>query len=158
VAVAAELVLVGAMAVAWLVVSGRPTPSEATAMLVLATVAMGIQSSVVRASPDRVPSTTYMTGSLTELVADIATTRRVGRHGRTLTALASLVAGALTMALLVRDAHLAAPFLVLGALAMSLGLLADHRRRSQDADDLGGAAPVPASGEHTPGRSPEDGG
>jgi len=97
-------------------------------MLMLATLAMGLQSGVVRVAPDKLPSTTYMTGSLTEVVSEIAAGRTLGTQRRTLAALAGLVAGALSMALLVEYGHQVAPLLLVGALALALTSVAGHRR------------------------------
>jgi uncharacterized membrane protein YoaK (UPF0700 family) len=127
-AIRVELVLLAALTVFWLSVSGAPTKSEGTLMLLLTTVAMGLQSAVIRAAPEKVPSTTYMTGSLTDVVSEVASRRAVGTQQRTLVALVALVAGAACMALLVEYAHQAAPVLLVVALAVSLASVASHRR------------------------------
>jgi uncharacterized membrane protein YoaK (UPF0700 family) len=103
--------------VLWLYAPIRPV------LIGLCAVAMGAQSATVRAVPGTGLSTTYLTGTLTALVASIATGRRteVGRAAG-VGVLATLVIGAIAEAALLRVLPQAGPALpLLVSLAVAVG-------------------------------------
>jgi uncharacterized membrane protein YoaK (UPF0700 family) len=103
--------------VLWLYAPIRPL------LIGLCAVAMGAQSATVRAVPGTGLSTTYLTGTLTALVASIATGRRteVGRAAG-VGVLATLVIGAIAEAALLRVLPQAGPALpLLVSLAVAVG-------------------------------------
>lgn len=117
-----ELLPLGLLTVAWWTTHGRPHGAAQDGMLMLAGAAMGIQSAAVRGI--RVPvSTTYMTGTLTTLVATL-TTRRDRRQPvdrNAVTALVSIVAGAAVGSWALGHAGWFLPILPLSALLGVIG-------------------------------------
>ncbi len=80
VALTLEWLLLAAFTADWLVVSGRPPTSAATAGLIaLSALAMGVQSAAARRLDVSGVATTYITGTLTNLVARLV--RRMHRAG-----------------------------------------------------------------------------
>ncbi|MGH3099210.1 MAG: YoaK family protein [Streptosporangiales bacterium] len=117
IAFAVELALLVAFAAVWFAVGGDPDPGLVLGMLALAATAMGMQSAAVRRIGLPNLSTTYMTGTLTGLVADLA--RRSPGSGASVWAgarLAALVCGAAVCALLLQIAAPLAPVLPVGLL------------------------------------------
>jgi len=123
-ALGAELALLAGVAVAWLASSGRPSSAAGLVTLAMAALAMGAQSAVVRAAPARLPSTTYLTGALTDLVAALGRGRGLGTHRPAAVSLTSVVAGAGLTALLVAELRPGAPFVALVAVAGALAMVA----------------------------------
>lgn len=112
VAFSVELALLVAFAVIWFAVGEEPAAGLVLGMLAIAAAAMGVQSAAVRRIGLSNLSTTYMTGTLTGLVADLA--RRSPGSGASVWAgarLAALVAGAAVSALLLQLATPLAPLL-----------------------------------------------
>ena len=69
-----EWAVLAAINITWIVYDGKLSSGPATALLAGAAVALGMQSAVARAI-DGTPSTTYMTGALTNVIEAIATGR-----------------------------------------------------------------------------------
>ena len=67
-------VVLAAINITWIVYDGKLSSGPATALLLGAAVALGMQSAAARAI-DGTPSTTYMTGALTTLIEAVATGR-----------------------------------------------------------------------------------
>ncbi len=95
VVLAVELVLLSALAVGLELTGERPSPSDQLALLGVAAVAMGLQSAAVRRLGVPGLSTTYMTGTLTAVIAGlVGRDRRAVVGGATLSRLAGLFGGA----------------------------------------------------------------
>jgi uncharacterized membrane protein YoaK (UPF0700 family) len=124
----AELVVLVVLAVAWPLAPGASLPLLAGAAL-----AMGGQSSVAQLLGQ---STTYMTGTLTGAVSDLATGD--GRRWPALRQLAAIVLGAVAGGLAL--AHLPAVVPALAALLAAAAVGAVGDRRVQD-DPVGPSAP-----------------
>ena len=74
------MIILTAFAVDWLFVSGGPpTPSARAGLIVLSALAMGVQSAAARRLDVSGIATTYITGTLTNLVAQLV--RGVHRAG-----------------------------------------------------------------------------
>ncbi|WP_065967372.1 YoaK family protein [Streptomyces sparsogenes] len=126
-ALAVEVLALGALWGLWAAAGGHPGGGRRTGLLALAAVAMGGQSALVRAVAPPGMSTTYFTGMLTNLLADLAATGRV--RWVTATLLTALVAGAAGGGLLISLAPSAAPALPAGLVAaVWLGSLASAAR------------------------------
>lgn len=113
-----ELALLVAFTVIWFAVGGDPGDGLVLGMLALAATAMGLQSAAVRRIGLPNLSTTYMTGTLTGLVADLA--QRSPGSGASVWAgarLAALVCGAAVSSLLLEVAAPVAALLPVGLVA-----------------------------------------
>ncbi len=117
VALGLELVTMVLFASGWELAGGRPAGTSQGSLLVVASLAMGVQSAAIREL--RVPglSTTYLTGTLTDLVGDVA---QAGRSSttirRSLPILVALIVGAGAGGALVTEAPRVAPALPLAGL------------------------------------------
>ncbi|MER7792333.1 YoaK family protein [Streptomyces sp. NPDC097640] len=114
-ALGVELVALGALWALWASAGGHPGGGRRQVLLALAAVAMGGQSALVRAVAPPGLSTTYFTGILTNLLADLAATGRVRRVSAGL--LGALVVGAVGGGVLLTVAPSAAPALPTGLVA-----------------------------------------
>ena len=112
---AVECVILAGFTAGWEVDLGYPTGWARLALLSTAALAMGVQSATVIAL--RLPgvSTTYMTGMLTGVLGDLATTNRAG-VGFRLTLLAMLVTGAVASGFTFTDEPRLAPVVILAPL------------------------------------------
>jgi uncharacterized membrane protein YoaK (UPF0700 family) len=117
-ALGAELLLLCGFLVLWAPTAGRPDGVARLTLLIVAALAMGVQSGLVHGIGIAGLSTTYLTGTLTVVLADLATARRLRR--RSLVLLAALVTGAAGGGLLVAHAPAAAPALPVGLLALTV--------------------------------------
>ena len=124
----AELVLLATVAVARAISVGRPSSSLETALLALASTAMGLQSAVGRVAPGGPGSTTYLTGALTELLAALSTGEWSGREWNTLAVLVAALFGAGAETALVLFAPRVAPVLMAAVVAGVLILVHTQRR------------------------------
>jgi uncharacterized membrane protein YoaK (UPF0700 family) len=130
-ALRAELVLLAGFTVGWEVSGARPAGWAQFCLLATAAAAMGVQAGAARDMGLMEVTTTYLTGTLTGLVASLArpghkTPHRVRRVGVVI----GLAAGASLSGLLIAiaaDAADAVPALPLGALVTALVLA--HRNR-----------------------------
>jgi uncharacterized membrane protein YoaK (UPF0700 family) len=127
-----ELVLLGGFTVGWELTGAAPHGAAQLVLLPLAAAAMGTQSAAARGFGARV-STTYLTGTLTSVVAALVTTRRAaGVQWREVSLLVALTAGAALGGLLIANAGAGLPAVPLIALVLVIGAA-----RAQD----GGARP-----------------
>lgn len=133
---AGELLALIGFAAVWVAADGRPDGVERVGLLVVASLAMGVQSGAVRGLGYPGLPTTYLTGALTVMLADLSATGRV--HWHSLALLTALLVGAIGGGLLVFHAPVVAA--VLPVVLVALALLASlviwpraHRRPSSDA-------------------------
>lgn len=117
-ALAAELLLVCGFLGGWLAVGGRPSDGAQLGLLATAAVAMGCQSGVIRTAGTPTMSTTYLTGTLTGILAELVTTGRLQRSNLVL--IAVLPIGAALSAVLVTWARTYAALLPAGLLAVAI--------------------------------------
>ncbi|MES4908333.1 MULTISPECIES: YoaK family protein [unclassified Streptomyces] len=134
-ALGGEVLALGVLWALWAAAGGHPDGGLRQGLLALAAVAMGGQSTLVRAVAPAGVSTTYFTGMLTGLLADLAATGRV--RGSRVALLSALVTGAVGGGLLLTLAPRTAPALPTGLVAaVWLGSLVgeaceDRRAESQ---------------------------
>jgi len=124
-----ELVLLAVFAAGWELAGPHPAGAGQYLLLVTATVAMGIQSAAVRGFGRGEYATTYLTGTLTSLIAGLVTpgTRR-WPGWRQPGALLALAAGALVNGILVAHAPAAVPAVIIAPLCVVLALREAARR------------------------------
>jgi uncharacterized membrane protein YoaK (UPF0700 family) len=134
-----ELVVLTVFGVWWEMVAGTPTGGSEYAMLGINAVALGIQSAAVLRFGISGLSTTYLTGTLTQLVASF-TKRHEPIVGRNVNVLLALIVGAGLGAAVAIKVPRAAPVVPVGILAFVVvcGEIVFHRRtgvdrRSEDA-------------------------
>jgi len=126
VTLAAELCVLAAFCAGWELASGRPRDGGLLVLLVLAASAMGMQSAATRRLGQM--SSTYLTSTLTAVVAALATGKRPQAMGRSLGAIAAIVAGAVAGGLLAEKAYAWLPVMVL----LPLGLVVAGRLTGLD--------------------------
>jgi uncharacterized membrane protein YoaK (UPF0700 family) len=121
-ALLAELVLLAGFTVGWELTGGRPHGASQLVLAAVAAAAMGTQSAAARGLSARV-STTYLTGTLTTVVASLVTPgpRRV--EWREAVQLVALAGGAAVGGLLVFVAPAALPAIPLAAVIMVIGVI-----------------------------------
>jgi uncharacterized membrane protein YoaK (UPF0700 family) len=119
VALIIELAVYCAFTLGWEVSGAPPSGNTALGLLGVNAVALGIQSSAVLRFGVGGLSTTYLTGTLTTVVAKISSRDRSTPSGRSIAILVALVLGAALGAVLAVHAPRAAPF----ALVVPLGLV-----------------------------------
>ncbi|GGG23812.1 DUF1275 family protein [Rhodococcoides trifolii] len=121
-ALGVEFALVLGLAGLWIATAAHPAGTLQYAALVLAALAMGVQSAAFTLAGIPGVSTTYFTGTLTGLVAGLVTGGGMNRPAAS--ALCALLIGASATGLAVSRAEVYAVlipfFLVLGALVLSL--------------------------------------
>lgn len=122
VALLLELGLVAAYAVGWWSLGSDPDDVWALPLLALCASALGIQASAILRLGVSGLSSTYLTGTLTTLVAGFASDRHPRGFARSAQILAGLVAGATAGAALVSLARPAAPALQLAVLLVVITL------------------------------------
>ncbi len=115
VALAAEFTLLVSLAVGWLLTSGQPGGGARLILLLLATVAMGIQTAAVRRLGQM--SSTYLTSTLAGLVTALAIRRRPEDWQRSTGTLLAIVIGALLGALTVTRFPAWLPVVIIAPLA-----------------------------------------
>ncbi|MFI7612156.1 DUF1275 family protein [Nonomuraea terrae] len=121
---AGECLLLAGVAVTWAVTGGRPGEDVVVVLLVLSSLAMGVQSALSLGSGMLAASTTFLTGTLTGVVGAFTGTpsERAGVAGG-LARLTALLCGAAAGALLLHLAPLYAPsfpVVLLGAVAATV--------------------------------------
>jgi uncharacterized membrane protein YoaK (UPF0700 family) len=114
-----EFCLLAAFSAAWLAVGGRPRPHAGLGLLALAAAGMGVQSAAVRRLGQF--STTYLTSTLTGVLAGLATRSLPEGWRRSLAILAALPAGAVIGAITAANAPDLVPLVVLVPLAAVTG-------------------------------------
>ncbi len=112
-----EIAVIAVFAVWWELVHGTPSPDVSYALLGLNAMALGIQSAAVLRFGVSGLSTTYLTGTLTQFVANF-TKKDAPVQGRAGFILLALIVGAGLGALCALHAPLAAPIVPLGALGI----------------------------------------
>jgi uncharacterized membrane protein YoaK (UPF0700 family) len=139
-ALLAEFALLAGFAVGWELTGAAPSGAAQVVLLAIAAAAMGTQSAAVRGFGVAV-STTYLTGTLTGVVAAWVTPRRAGVAGRRagvpgrdVTLLAALAAGAAAGGLMIANAPAGLPAIPLAALA---GVIAAAWARNGTGQDRG---------------------
>jgi uncharacterized membrane protein YoaK (UPF0700 family) len=116
-ALSLELCVITVFAVWWELVHGTPSPDISYALLGLNAMALGIQSSAVLRFGVSGLSTTYLTGTLTQFVANF-TKKEAPIQVRSGLILLALIVGAGLGALCALHAPLVAPIVPLGALGI----------------------------------------
>jgi uncharacterized membrane protein YoaK (UPF0700 family) len=122
-ALAAELVLLAALAAGWELAGPHPSGAGQYLLQVTAAVAMGMQSAAVRALGRGEYATTYLTGTLTSMIAGMVTPGTRRRPGwRQPGALLAMAGGALISGLLISRAPGAVPAVTLAPLCLVLAM------------------------------------
>jgi len=106
-----ELVVLAAFCVGWELSDGSPRDGGQLALLIVAAAAMGMQSAAVRRLGQM--SSTYLTSTLLGVLAGPVTRTKPDGLGRSIGALAAVVAGALAGGILAKSAHAWLPIAVL---------------------------------------------
>ncbi|HEY5103511.1 MAG TPA: YoaK family protein [Acidimicrobiales bacterium] len=124
-----ELVVLFVFAAWWEIASAAPTGTAEYAMLGINAAALGVQSAATLRFGISGLSTTYLTGTLTQLLAGVAK-RKEPVSGRSALLLLALSGGAAIGAFLAVDAPRFAPLLPVGVLAfvIACGETVFHRR------------------------------
>ncbi|MCU1459015.1 MAG: hypothetical protein JWL73_3107 [Actinomycetia bacterium] len=113
-----ELVVMLGFSLGWELSAGVPAGASQSVLVVTASLAMGIQGAGIRELGDPGLSTTYLTGTLTTMVSDLARGRRSAASGSDFRILFALVVGAAAGGVLVTQSPRAAsvfPLVVLSA-------------------------------------------
>ncbi len=125
---ACECAILAVVAVWWIALGAQPAGGQQTALLAVAALAMGMQGAAARQIVgQRHTGTTYLTGTLTDLVAALATGRRPDPVA--LLCLAGLLIGAAIAAVLLREAADATT--LFPALMLGIVTLLSWRRRGR---------------------------
>jgi uncharacterized membrane protein YoaK (UPF0700 family) len=114
-ALAAVLAAQAAVLVWWLATGARPGPAVRDVLVGLSALAMGVQSAAVNAVSVPGAATTYLTGTLTVLTTELATTGAPLTMRRRVAVLVAALAGAVLDAVLLTWARPAAPALPFAA-------------------------------------------
>ena len=118
-ALVVELAVFAVFAVWWVVGGGHPSGRATYVLIAVNSMALGIQSSAVLQLGVSGLSTTYLTGTLTQVVASL-TSPHATVPKRSLVVLLALVAGAGLGAIVTVEVPLAAPAVPLGSVALVL--------------------------------------
>lgn len=131
-ALAAVLVLEAGFCVTWVITEGQPGRVLELALTVVLGLAMGTQSAAVRTLAPSGMSTTFMTGTLVDLVRSVpsSTHERIGK-ARSLAVVASLAGGAAGAAVLFYVARPLAPVAAPGLVAVVLVVASLQTRRAR---------------------------
>jgi uncharacterized membrane protein YoaK (UPF0700 family) len=123
-ALAAVFLLEAGFCVTWVITQGQPVGGLELALTVVLGLAMGTQSAAVRTLAPAGMSTTFMTGTLVDLVRSVpsSTDERIGK-ARSLAVVASLASGAAGAAALFYVARPLAPVVAPGLVVASLQTL-----------------------------------
>lgn len=138
-AIVVELLLLGGFLTGWVLARAQPGTTLEPALLATAAAAMGVQTAAHRQAGTGITSTTYFTGTLSNLVSGAVAERRFG--GVSVLLLVALAGGALGAAALLATAPVLAPALPT-ALVLVVALVGAvvHRR----------AGPAPRPTDATP--------
>jgi uncharacterized membrane protein YoaK (UPF0700 family) len=123
----AECLLLLAINLAWIGYRAEPGAAPSHVLLIAAAIALGMQGAAAR-TVDGAPSTTYMTGALTSLVEALTTGRPLGSSVPAAMGLISLVAGAMSGAVLVEHARQFALLPPLLAILLVVAMKTRHHR------------------------------
>jgi uncharacterized membrane protein YoaK (UPF0700 family) len=122
-ALAAEFALLAGLSAGWELTGTRPAGAAQFVLLAVAAAAMGMQSATVRGLGKGDFSTTYLTGTLTVLIAGLVTPGERDWPGWRLPGpLLALAAGALVSGVLIANAPAAIPVIILVPLCLVLAL------------------------------------
>jgi len=125
-----ELVLLAGFTVGWELTGGAPSGAAQLVLLAVLAAAMGTQSAAALGFGARV-STTYLTGTLTGVVAAWVTPgRRERLQGREMLLILALAAGAAAGGAVIANAPAALPAIPLAALVLVIGAALTWERRS----------------------------
>jgi uncharacterized membrane protein YoaK (UPF0700 family) len=113
---AAEFCVLAGFSAGWELTGGRPGAAVQLLLIAALAVAMGIQSAAVRQLGGM--STTYLTGTLTAVVADLVTRDRPPGLARSIGVLAAIVAGAAAGGLVAEHAPAWLPAVIMAPLAV----------------------------------------
>lgn len=117
---AIEFMLFLVFAGAWWALGSAPSSAALLPLLALNAAALGLQSSAIQRFGVSGLSTTYLTGTLTNVVIRMVSGRRLAEVAHSLWILLGLIAGAAVGALLVRQAPVAVPLIQLGTTGVAL--------------------------------------
>lgn len=134
---AAECVLLIAVNAGWIGYRAHPPAAAANVLLIVAGVCLGMQGAAARTIAGN-PSTTYMTGALTNLVEALATGKGRRADPTAALGLATLVVGAACATILIRHARPAALLPALAAIALVVLIKGRHHRAELPPDPAPG--------------------
>ncbi|WP_196255685.1 DUF1275 family protein [Micromonospora sp. WMMD558] len=123
-ALAVEAVVLTAYAVGWWVTGAQPSGQLQLALLALNALALGVQSSTVQRFGVPGLSTTYLTGTLTTVIARLTSGHRLRDVAQSVLTLLGLIAGAALGGLLAVRAPMWAPLVQLASLGIVLAAAA----------------------------------
>jgi uncharacterized membrane protein YoaK (UPF0700 family) len=121
IALGVELAIFAAFTVGWELTGGKPPGNDTLVLLAVNATALGIQSAAVLRLGVSGLSTTYLTGTLTTVIAGLHRAKPLEGSGRSILVLGALIIGALVGALVTLYAPRAFPALQLGVLAVVIG-------------------------------------
>ncbi|SCL32700.1 Uncharacterized membrane protein YoaK, UPF0700 family [Micromonospora rhizosphaerae] len=133
-ALAVEGVVLAGYAMGWWLSRGHPSGQLQLALLVLNALALGIQSSTVQRFGVAGLSTTYLTGTLTTVIARLTSGHRLRDVTQSVLTLLGLIAGAALGGLLAVRAPVWAPLVQLGSLGIVLAAAVAAIRPAPDPD------------------------
>jgi len=113
---AVELVILVAFSVGWELAGTHPTGGGQLALVAVLAAAMGLQAAAVRRLGQM--STTYLTSTLTALVAGLVTGSKPDGMARSLGVLATLIIGAIAASVLLEEARAWVPLVILVPLVL----------------------------------------
>jgi uncharacterized membrane protein YoaK (UPF0700 family) len=113
---AVELVILVAFSVGWELAGTHPTGGGQLALVAVLAAAMGLQAAAVRRLGQM--STTYLTSTLTALVAGLVTGSKPDGMARSLGVLATLIIGAIAASVLLEEARAWVPLVILVPLGL----------------------------------------
>jgi uncharacterized membrane protein YoaK (UPF0700 family) len=120
-----ELAVLGVFSTGWELTHGQPTGGPQLVLVVVATLGMGLQSAAVRGLGTSV-STTYLTGTLTGVVASLVAKQRRHIDYRGVAVLTAVVVGAAVGGVLILTAPAVLPALPLATLTGVVAAAAYH--------------------------------
>jgi uncharacterized membrane protein YoaK (UPF0700 family) len=113
---AVELVILVAFSAGWELAGTHPTGGGQLALVAVLAAAMGLQAAAVRRLGQM--STTYLTSTLTALVAGLVTGSKPDGMARSLGVLATLIIGAIAASVLLEEARAWVPLVILVPLVL----------------------------------------
>ena len=116
VTLAVELVILVAFGVGWELAGTHPSGAGQLALVAVLAAAMGLQAAAVRRLGQM--STTYLTSTLTALVAGLVTGSKPDGMARSLGVLATLIIGAVAASILLEEARAWVPLVILVPLGL----------------------------------------
>jgi uncharacterized membrane protein YoaK (UPF0700 family) len=134
---AAELCVLAAFCLGWELADGRPRGGAQLVLLVLVAAAMGMQSAAIRRLGQM--SSTFLTNTLTGVVAGLVTRTMPDGIGRSLGVIAAMVVGALAAGFLATEAYAWLPVMILLPLGLvivaSVASVRSGKRRRRAGED-----------------------